>query len=385
MGRGKPASREAAAPSDRISLVRQGDGDLIIVLAGRWLLGEAAPDPGAIGRELEERAPSYVAFDATAIEVWDSRLVAYVEKVIEQSRARGVRVDRSGLPAGVLRLLELAEAPSMRAPASPPPRWWGTRAAAGVMQYLRRLVDALRFVGEVAASIGRFLVRRARIRASDVWLQMLTSGAKAVFIVSLVSFLVGLILAFMGAVQLQDFGATIYIADLVGIAIVRELGAIMAAIVVAGRTGAAFAAEIGTMRVTEEIDALSTLGISSFDFLVLPRILALAVMLPVLTIFADVIGVLGGAAMGIFVMDIGARAYYDQTVAALAPADVIGGIVKASVYGVLIAAAGCFEGLRCRRTAAGVGRATTAAVVDGIVLVIGASGVFAVLFYVLGI
>ncbi len=375
----------AAALPDRVSLRRTRDGGLVLVLAGRWLTGESAPDARPISQELEAPAPRYLAFDAAGIEAWDSRFVAFVEEAIEQARVREIPVDRSGQPAGARRLLALAEAPSIKAPPSPAPIAWWSRGGYAISAFLWGLVDALRFVGEIAAAFGRLVVGRARIRASDVWLQMLAGGAKAVFIVSLVSFLVGLILAFMAAIQLQEFGATLFIADLVGIAMVRELGAIMAAIVVAGRTGAAFAAEIGTMRVTEEIDALSTLGISSYDFLVLPRILALVAMLPLLTIFADVVGVLGGAATGIFVMDIGARLYYDQTIAAIAPQELVGGLVKATVYGALVAAAGCFEGMRCQRTAEGVGRAATRAVVDGIVLVIVASGIFAVLFFVLGI
>jgi phospholipid/cholesterol/gamma-HCH transport system permease protein len=165
---------------------------------------------------------------------------------------------------------------------------------------------------------------------------------------------------------------------------VRELGAVMAGIVLAGRTGAAFAAELGTMRVTQEIDALTTLGLSPVEFLVLPRVIAVTLMMPLLCVYADLVGVIGGAAVGIFAMDVPPRLYYQQTVHAVHLSDLVGGMIKATTYGFLIGAAGCFTGLRSGRTAAAVGRAATSAVVAGIVLVIVACGLFAVISYRLG-
>jgi phospholipid/cholesterol/gamma-HCH transport system permease protein len=213
---------------------------------------------------------------------------------------------------------------------------------------------------------------------------MQATGASALGIVGLVTGLVGLIIAFIGAVQLQVFGAQIYVASLVGIAMVRDLGAVMAAIVVAGRTGAAYAAELGTMRSSQELDAYATLGISPYDFLVLPRVLAVTLMMPVLCVYADALGVAGGALVAIGPMHISPRLYVDQTIRAVTVGHLFGGIMKATTYGLLVGMAGCFIGLRAERSAAGVGRAATSAVVAGIVLVIAACGTFAVLFYRLG-
>ena len=195
----------------------------------------------------------------------------------------------------------------------------------------------------------------------------------------------GLIIAFIAAVQLQSFGATLYVANLTGIAMVRELGPVMTAIIVAGRTGAAFAAELGTMRVTQEIDAITTLGLSPVEFLVLPRVLAVTLMMPFLCVYADLIGVLGGAVVGVGVLHIPPGLYLDQTVHAVSLTDLFGGLLKATTYGFLVGAAGCFMGLRAGRSATAVGRAATSAVVAGIVLVIVACGLYAVLFYRLGL
>jgi len=211
------------------------------------------------------------------------------------------------------------------------------------------------------------------------------TGAQALGIITLISFLVGLILAFVGAVQLQQFGAAIYVADLVGIAMVREMGAMMTGIVMAGRTGAAFAAQLGTMKVTQETDALATMGISPLDFLVLPRMLALCLMMPLLCLYADFVGILGGAAVGVGMLKLPLLVYYNQTKASVHLVDLAGGVFKASVYGVLIAISGCLRGMQCGNSSSAVGDAATSAVVTGIVFIISACGLFAVMFYILGI
>jgi len=226
---------------------------------------------------------------------------------------------------------------------------------------------------------------RAAFRASDFLLVVQRSGAEALGIVSLISFLVGVILAFVGAVQLAQFGAAIYVADLVGIAMVRDMGAMMTAIVMAGRTGAAFAAELGTMKVNREIDALTTMGIDPMEFLVLPRMIALFLMMPLLALYANLMGILGGAVVGVFMLDLSWTTYYQETAAAVTLTEIAGGIFKAAIYGALVAIAGCLRGMECGTSAAAVGSATTSAVVTSIVLIISACGLFAVLFYILGI
>jgi len=210
-------------------------------------------------------------------------------------------------------------------------------------------------------------------------------GPQALRIVSLISFLVGLILAYMGAIQLSQFGAQIFVADLVAIGMVREIGALMTGIIVAGRTGAAFAAQLGTMQVNEEIDAFKTLGISPMDFLVLPRLLALVLMIPLLTIYSGAIGILAGLIIGNVVFDIGIFEYYYQTIRALNFNQFAVGIVKGTVYGILVAYAGCLRGIQCGRSAQAVGQAATSAVVTGILLIVIFASLLTVLFHNLGI
>jgi phospholipid/cholesterol/gamma-HCH transport system permease protein len=229
------------------------------------------------------------------------------------------------------------------------------------------------------------MTARARFQSRDLWVLIQECGVQALPIVSLISVLVGLILAFVGAVQLQQFGAQIFVADLVAIAMTREMGAMMAAIIMAGRTGAAFAAQLGTMQVNEEIDALKTLGISPIDFLVLPRMTALILMLPLLTIYADVLGIIGGALVGVVMLDLPPILYWNQTVQAITLNDVLLGVGKSAVFGVLIALSGCLRGIQSGRSASAVGAAATSAVVTAIVLIVVFDGIFAVIANILGI
>jgi len=227
--------------------------------------------------------------------------------------------------------------------------------------------------------------RSARFRIGDLAVVMQECGVQALPIVTLISILVGMILAFVGAVQLTRFGAQIYVADLVAIAVVREMGCIMTGIIMAGRTGSGFAAQLGSMKVTQEIDALTTLGIPSVEFLVLPRIVALCLMMPVLCVYADVLGIVGGAGVGVAMLDLTVVQYVRETVAAITLTSFAIGIAKSVVFGALIAIAGCLRGIQCGKSSASVGDAATSAVVTGIVLIIGADGLFAVLFNILGI
>jgi phospholipid/cholesterol/gamma-HCH transport system permease protein len=213
---------------------------------------------------------------------------------------------------------------------------------------------------------------------------MQEAGAEALPIVSLISFLVGVILAFIGAIQLSQFGAQIYVANLVGLAMTREMGAMMTAIIMAGRTGAAFAAQLGTMTVNEEVDALRTAGISPVEFLVLPRLIALTMMMPVLALYADFVGIIGGAVVSIGLLDISVTQFYEQSSIALGPLDFVLGLIKAGVYGVMVALAGCYYGMRSGRSAAAVGNAVTSAVVMGILMIIVSSAIMTVLYNRLG-
>ena len=245
--------------------------------------------------------------------------------------------------------------------------------------------DTLEFLGDVSLSFLRLLRGRARFRRADILVVIQECGWQALPIVSLISILIGLILAFVGAVQLSLFGAQIYIADLVGIGVAREMGAVMTGVIMAGRTGAAFAANIGTMQVNEEIDALQTLGVAPMDFLVLPRVLALVIMMPLLCVYADLLGILGGLVVGVGVMDIPLIQYFEQTRNALNLTHFSVGIVKSVFFGLIVALAGCMQGMRCGRSAAAVGQATTSAVVIAIVGIVVADGLFAVLTNILGV
>jgi phospholipid/cholesterol/gamma-HCH transport system permease protein len=244
---------------------------------------------------------------------------------------------------------------------------------------------ALAFLGDGALSFARFVTGRARYRRVDLMIVLQACGAEALPIVTLISVLVGMILAFVGAVQLQRFGAEIYVADLVAIAMVREMGCIMTGIIMAGRTGSGFAAELGTMKVTQEIDALTTLGISPMDFLVLPRLLALSIMMPLLCIYSDLLGIIGGGLVSAGMLDITPVMYWNETLQALSLKSYFMGIGKSVIFGVIVALTGCLRGMQSGNSSSAVGDAATSAVVTSIVLIVVADGLFAVVFNVLGI
>jgi phospholipid/cholesterol/gamma-HCH transport system permease protein len=240
------------------------------------------------------------------------------------------------------------------------------------------------FIGLSMLSVGRLLTGRARLRGRDFWMILQECGPQALPIVTLISFLIGLILAFVGNVQLASFGASLYVADLVGIAMVREMGVVMTAIILSGRTGAAFAAHLGSMKANEEIDALKTFGFDPFDFLVLPRILALVLMMPLLTIYANVVGILGGMLVGSAV-GIPPVLYWNETLTAVDLTTASLGVFKSVFFGAAIAISGCLQGMHAGNSSAAVGQATTRAVVAAITAVIVLDSAFAAIFTVLGI
>ena len=328
-----------------------------------------------------------VAFDAAALGKWDSGLLTFLLKVFDRCSAAGIVVEKTGLPPGVVRLLDLATAVPERKGARRESKRdpFLARIGAGAEKAWKSNRDVFTFVGEVSVAVLRMFRGKARFRRSDLLEILQECGAQALPIVSLISVLVGLILAFVGAIQLKAFGAQLYVADLVGIAMVREMAAIMTGIIVAGRTGAAFAAKLGTMQVNEEIDALKTMGFSPTEFLVLPRVVALFLMMPLLCLYADLMGVLGGMLVGVTMLDLGIMQYYLQTKAAVNLNNLWIGLVMSAVFGVLVAFSGCLRGIQCGRSASAVGEATTSAVVTGIVSIIVATAVINVICNVLGI
>jgi len=379
------ADDESAEAWPALLAIEIDAGEASVELRGSWSLKGAVPRYALVAPRLAEARR--VRLGAAGLEAWDSSAVNFLAALIRDCRAHTVAVDQDGLPEGLRRLLALAFA-------VPPPL--ETRAAAtspglltsighGFMDAWRDLPAMVEFAGEICLSLWRYATGRARYRRGDIAWLVEEVGPRALPIVSLISFLVGTILAYMGAVQLALFGAEIYIADLVGIGMVREVAALMTGIILAGRTGAAYAAQLGTMQVNEEIDAFRTLGVSPIDYLVLPRMLALLLMVPLLTLYAGIVGILAGMLIAVTVFNVGAHEYWNETVSALNLTHFAVGVVKGTVYGGLVAFAGCLRGMQCGRSAQAVGESTTSAVVLGILLITISASVITIVFQELGI
>lgn len=364
------------------------DQTLAVLCAGNWTVRHGMPSAQeAATRITAQPAPSRVTVQASGLERWDSSLVSYVADLEALCRSRTIAFDKAGLPPGVRRLVDLALAV---------PEKTGTRHAAVAKPLLEQVgeaslrawkgvMDSLSFLGEATLSFMRMFTGRARFRRSDLMLTVQECGAEALLIASIISLLVGLILAFVGAVQLRTFGAEIYVANLVTVAMTREMAAIMTAVVLAGRTGAAFAAQLGTMQGNEEIDALSTLGVSPIDFLVLPRMLALMLMMPLLHLYSTFSGMFGGFLVGIGMLDLSGTVYLEQTRASFTYTDFFIGWSKSVLFGALVAIAGCMRGIQSGRSAAAVGNAATSAVVTALVYIIISDAVVAVLLNIVGL
>jgi len=359
-------------------------------LTGDWIACETGIRSAAeVARILDEADEKTLRLDASSLGRWDSALIAFLKMLRDLAgtgRTRPVEIDESGLPDAVRRLLALlsAGAPEAADTAVPHPSLT-TRVGEEYFDAWSITVGVAALVGETALRGAAALAGRTRTRAVDVRRCVREAGAGALGIVALVNGLVGAILAFVGAEELQRFGAGIYVADLVGIAMVREMAAIVTGIVMAGRTGGAYAAHLATMQGNEEIDALNALGIPVFDFLVLPRIAALVAMMPLLYIYGCAVGLFGGYIVSIATLDLTSASFLEQLRGAVAGTQFAIGLAKSVVFGALVALAGCYIGLRAGRSAAAVGHAATEAVVAGIVGVIALDAVFAVCTNALGI
>ncbi len=367
---------------------RPDKGTLVIRLTGRWSLEQGLLSVDLAKDEIEKDAAlKIVSFEAVDLAGWDSSLLSFLIQLNQVCVQKNVRIEWDQLPEGVRKLLALATA----VPETKEARRQGrdTPFFQRIQAFLSRIGDSamkvVEFLGEVCLAMGRLVRGKARFRPSDLGYLVQECGANALPIVSLISVLVGIILAYVGAIQLRLFGAQIYVADLVGLGMAREMGAMMTAIIMAGRTGAAFAAQLGTMQVNEEIDALKTLGISPMEFLVLPRIIALVLMLPPLCLYADFMGILGGAVVGIGSLDLSPMLYFQETREAVGLQDLVAGLIKSAVFGSLIAVAGCLRGMRCGRSASAVGEAATSAVVTAIVAVIVSDALLTVIYDVIGL
>ncbi len=362
-------------------------GDTITVtVGGDWSMQQGLPSLRPLRTRIAE-APAIrrVRLASTDLGKWDSALPTFLFMVETLCRDHEISIDISALPPGPRKLIDLASTIPARQQerTAAPPRL--ARIGADTIRRGAAMLRSVSFMGETILAFGRFLRGQARYRRSDLFLTIQECGAQALPIVSIISLLVGMILAFVGAVQLRQFGADIYDANLVAVAMAREMGAVMTAIVLAGRTGAAFAAQIGAMQGNEEIDALSTLGISPIEFLVLPRMLALVLMTPLLCIYADALGIFGGIVVATSTLNVTTMAYLLQTQSAVRISDLAIGVIKGSVFGALVAVTGCLRGIDAGRSAAAVGAAATSAVVSGILAIVITDAVFAVLLNILGL
>jgi phospholipid/cholesterol/gamma-HCH transport system permease protein len=371
-----------------VQLRLTGEEILTLHLKGKWQMETDVPSTKTVLEQLD-RHPSIgrMVFDATALGSWDSSLLIFFFETSKLAAAKSIDIEKDGLPAGVRQLIDLATAVPKKEDARKSVSRSGffARVGSDVTDFAKSTGDLVAFIGAAFDAFVRMVTGRARFRASDLWLFLQEGGAQAVPIVSLISFLVGLILAFVGVLQLSMFGAEVYVADLVGIAMVREMGAIMTGIIMAGRTGAAYAAQLGTMQVNEEIDALETLAVPPMEFLVLPRMVALTLMMPFLVLYANLMGILGGALVAVGMYNINILVYLNRTKAAIGLNDLFIGLFMGAVFGLLVALSGCLRGIQCGRSASAVGDAATSAVVTGIVAIIIATAVITVLCSILGI
>ena len=380
-------TKESESQACELSFGRSDDKTLLINLSGNWTLKTKRPSADVVKKEMAKGAAARIAFNTTGVTDWDSGLLVFLGRVIDLGSKQGISVDKNGLPDGAKKLLDLAAAVPEKEGARKKSQKESFlfRVGSESMAFVRASGEALAFVGEAFTAFTKLLAGKARFRRSDLIRTLQDCGIEALPIVSLISLLVGLILAFVGAVQLMMFGAQIYVANLVGIAMVRVMAAVMTGIIMAGRTGAAFAAQLGTMQVNEEIDAFKTMGISPMEFLVLPRMLGLTLMMPLLCLYADLMGILGGLIVGVTMLDLSMVEYYNQTKASVTLSDLWIGLFQSIVFGILIAVAGCLRGMQCGRSASAVGDAATSAVVTGIISIIVATAVITVITNVLGI
>jgi phospholipid/cholesterol/gamma-HCH transport system permease protein len=370
-----------------LQYARKPDGTLRVALRGDWKAARGISAAGGVLEEIERSPrPQMVVFETEVLAGWDSGLLTFLLTVVSRCRQLGVQVDRGGLPDGVRRLLALATAvPARPGRRGSEPDPVLARVGAAAIAWWSGFGETLAFIGEALLSLLRLFAGKARFRRSDLLLVLQDCGAKSLPIVALINLLVGLILGFVGAIQLRRFGAQIYVADLVGIGMLRDIAPIMTGIIVTGRTGASFAAQLGTMEANQEIDALRTLGIPPMDFLVLPRLLALSLMMPLLCLYADLLGIFGGFLVAGSMLDISPMQYFLETKHAVHLNDLFLGLFMSAVFGVLVALTGCMRGLRSGRSASAVGEATTSAVVTGIVSIVVATAIITAMSYVLGI
>ena len=365
---------------ERLSLKQ--DGSLTtLILSGDWRQAQGLPDLKPLIAQLSDDVRQ-IGVNGKAITGWDTTLAAFLRHLEQELGKRDIAMQTGEMPKGVQRLMSLIrnnKTPDAQpAPAKPLIERLGTR---GVRQ-LERVNAWLALAGMSFAALMRLVRGTQRVPLTDILDQIIECGPRALGIVTLLSFLIGGILAFVGVVQLRLFGAEIYMADLVGMGMLLEMGALMTGIIMAGRAGASFAAAIGTMQTNEEVDALQTLGFDPVEFLVMPRMLALTLMAPLLALYADMMGILGGAGVAWGMLDLSPPSFFSEMASAVHVSDAVKGLIKAVAFGLVVSFAGCLRGIECGRSAQAVGKATTSAVVTSIVLIVLADAFLTVLYFV---
>ena len=362
---------------------------LKIVISGDWRLGAAVlPCTDELLAQLHSNAQlKRLAFDTADLQHWDSLLVTELIKLFDCAAAQGVVVDKTTLPKNLQDLLALVYAVPERhdAKRAASSGNWFDRLELTLAFALQHVRQILIFLGEMVISVGSVIRGQSHFRAVDFWLYVQECGPAALPIISLISLLVGLILAFVGAQELSLFGAEIYIANLVSLGMTREMGGLMTAVIMSGRTGAAYAAQIGTMQVNEEIDALKTMNLEPMAFLVIPRMLALILVMPLLCLYADLMGIIGGGLVSVSLFDISLIEYLHRSATAVHIGDLLVGLGKCAVFGVLIALSGCMRGMQCGRSASAVGNAATSAVVTCIVFIVVADSLITIICNRIGV
>jgi len=353
------------------------DGTLVVRPLGDWELGSPLPDFRRIVGDLEQAdGIKRVTFDSSDLGTWDSSLVTFLFEVVDYCESHDIDVKVDRLSPSLVRLVSLSQAvPEQETHGDTGPEGFLARTGQWAIHVYDEALDIVTFTGRTVISLGELLTARARMRWRTFGVALQSSTSSALPIVTVISVLVGFILSFLGAVVLRRFGADYFVSYLVSYGMLRELGALMTAIIMTGRTGAAYAAELGSMKITEEIDALQTLGISPINFLVTPRILAVVCAMPLLVVYADALGILGGMAVAVTLLDLTYTQFLTGLLEPVVLADGLIGILKGTIFGAIIGLSGCMRGLQTGDDASAVGTATTSAVVTGIILIVLANAI----------
>jgi phospholipid/cholesterol/gamma-HCH transport system permease protein len=377
-------------PKDQFSASVHADlskeGIVTLAISGRL----DSMTTGKVWREtieiLKRSSARLIVVDASKIDYCDGSGIGLLLDVRRRQQRTGGKVEIRGLQEEFQRLLDAFDPSEFKAPeeerskAGDLPEEIG-RATVTVWEDTRALIS---FVGELCVALMYGISRPRQVRWKDVLLVAETAGVNALPIIALTSFLIGLIMAFQAAIPMRQFGAEIFVANLIGLSMLRELGPLMTAIILAGRSGSAFAAELGTMKVNEEIDALTTMGLDPVRFLVVSRVIAAVLMTPLLTVFANLLGVMGGSVV-LLSLGFPLITYFNQLLTAVTYGDLLGGLLKSFVFGILVAGIGCLRGIQTGTGASAVGESTTRAVVSGIVIIVVTDGIFSVVYFYLGI